>query len=191
MWGLAQVLRGLAVLGVVSVGVRADAEVVERVLAVVDDRPVPLSEVQALARLRGLDEAAALEATIDAYLMFAEARRRPVEPPPEAEGRAYADLTARWPADAGRPPEAALWRLARRETRILEYVARRFASQLRVSDEALAEALAAVTEGRVDAQPLPEVEQALRERLARKALDERIEAWVKELRASAEIRLNP
>jgi hypothetical protein len=38
---------------------------------------------------------------------------------------------------------------------------------------------------------LAEVEEALRERLARRDLSERIEAWVKELRAGAEIRYNP
>jgi len=44
--------------------------------------------------------------------------------------------------------------------------------------------------GRADAPAFADVASAIRERLASKQLDERIEAWVRELRAGAEIRYN-
>jgi hypothetical protein len=97
----------------------AGAEVRERILAVVDDRPILLTEVRVVERVLGLDTAGALEKLIDEWLMFRE---------------------------AARIPQAAV---------------------------------------------AAEVEEALRERLARRDLSERIEAWVKELRAGAEIRYNP
>jgi hypothetical protein len=187
---LLPVLRALCVLCVFVTNLRG--EILERILAVVDERPVLLSEVEALATLRGIDRAAALDAAIDAHLMFAEAARLPgASLSPESEERAYASLLARWPEGAAARPEAELRRLARRETRILEYVARRFASQIRVSDEAVTAAYAADEGARPAAPPLSEVSEAIRERLAARALDERIEAWVKELRANAEIRINP
>jgi hypothetical protein len=181
-------LHALCALFVCAVPGRA--AVVERILAVVDQRPVMLSEVETLARLRGIDRAAALELAIDAHLMLAEARRlRSAGPAAEAEQRAFESLLARWPAGEGPPPEAELRRLARREVGILEHVERRFASQIRVSEEELAAAEAAEP----DAPPEVGAErrEALRERLAAQRLDERIEAWVKELRAGAEIRINP
>ena len=53
----------------------AGGEVVERILAVVDGRPLMLSEVRLVQQLRGLDRAAALEALIDEQLMLREAAR--------------------------------------------------------------------------------------------------------------------
>ena len=53
----------------------AQGNVVERILAVVDGRPLLLSEVRVLERLRGLDRQAAVDALIDERLMFREAAR--------------------------------------------------------------------------------------------------------------------
>src|SRR5438876_629259 len=53
----------------------APAEVVERILAVVDSRPLMLSEVRLVEQLRGLGRPAALEALVDEQLMLREASR--------------------------------------------------------------------------------------------------------------------
>jgi hypothetical protein len=81
--------------------------------------------------------------------------------------------------------------LARRQTAILKYVASRFRSQVRIGDDQLRFAYEREYEGRDNAPPLDLARDALKDRLETQALDERIEAWVKELRAGAEIRYNP
>ena len=53
----------------------ARGEVVERILAVVGDRPLMLSEVRLVQQLRGLERAPALEALVDEQLMLREASR--------------------------------------------------------------------------------------------------------------------
>jgi hypothetical protein len=143
-----------------------DAHVVERVLAVVDGRPVLLSELRVAQQARGEDSGPALEALIDEHLMFAEALRLPQAALTDAEeAAAMASLSARVPS-AGDPD--ALRRMARRQATILKYVDFRFRPQVRATGEG------------------PE-EKA---RLEAAELDARIEAWVKDLRASADVRYN-
>jgi len=145
-----------------------DANIVERVVAVVDARPVLLSELR-LARQVGAhaEEADALEALIDEHLMFAEAIRLPQAALTEAEEEAaLLSLSSRLPGPIGDPE--ALHRMARRQATILKYVDFRFRPQVRVTD------------------PDPE-EKA---RLQAAELDARIEAWVKDLRAAADVRYN-
>ena len=164
-------------------------ELVDRILAVVDGRPVMLSEVRLLERLRGLSAKAALEALIDERLMFREATRLAQSRlSPEEEERAYESLRAR--KDAAELPEAALRQLAHRQTTILKYVELRFRPQTRVTDEALRHAYEAEYGGRKDAPSFEQAAPALRDRLADTELGERIEAWVRELRAAAEVRYN-
>src|SRR5262245_30069395 len=109
----------------------ARAELVERILAVVDGRPVLLSEVRAMETLKGLDEKAALEAMIDERVMYQEASRLPQAAlSPEEEERAYLALVARG-ADVA---PAELRRIARRQLAILKYVEFRFRPQVRASE---------------------------------------------------------
>jgi hypothetical protein len=146
------------------------ADVVERILAAVDDRPVLLSEVRVVEVVRGLAHEQALEALIDERLMFEQAARLPQTAVSEDEvRRGVEELLAAHPALAGRVGEADLRRLVRRQAAILKFVQFRFRPQVRVADE------------------LPPEE---REAAVRRALDERIEAWVKGLRAGAEVRYN-
>ena len=139
--------------------------IVERVLAVVDARPVLLSELLVARQVRAeADEARALEALIDEHLMFGEATRLPQAALTVAEeAAALASLSTHGVADVD-----ALRRMARRQATILKYVDFRFRPQVRV------------TSG--DAE-----EKA---RLEAEDLDARIEAWVKDLRAAARIRYN-
>jgi hypothetical protein len=167
----------------------APPELLDRILAVVDGRPVMLSEVRLLERLQGLETKAALEELIDERLMFREATRlAQTGLRPEEEERAYQSLRAR--KEAAELPEAALRQLARRQTTILKYVELRFRPQVRVTDEALRQAYDTAYGGRKDAPSFEEAAAELRRRLADAELGERIEAWVRELRSAADIRYN-
>ncbi len=163
---------------------------VERVLAAVDGAPVLLSEVRLLAALQGLTEERALEAAIDERLMFAQATRlTQAALTAEQEEAALASLLERPGAQGW--PESSLRRLARRQATILKYVEFRFRSQLRVEDAAVRQLYDGEWAGRPDAPPFEGVQEALRERLAGEALDQRVESWVRELREAADIRKNP
>jgi hypothetical protein len=150
-----------------SVPAAAEKRIVERVLAVVDARPVLLSELRLAQQVRGEEAGPALEALIDEHLMFAEALRLPQAALTDAEeAAALLALSARVPGAAG--DTEALRRMARRQATILKYVDFRFRPQVRI------------------AAGDPE-EKA---RLEAEELDARIEAWVKDLRAAAEVRYN-
>jgi hypothetical protein len=168
----------------------AQGNVVERILAVVDGRPLLLSEVRVLESLRGLDRQAAVDALIDERLMFREAARLPqAAVTAEEEERAYRELSARVPAGSG-ATEDDLRRLARRQTAILKYVAFRFRPQVRVEDAEVRAAWDQARAARPETPPFEEAAPALRDRLESEELDKRIEEWVGELRAGAEIRYN-
>lgn len=167
-----------------------EVELLERVAAVVDERPLLLSDVRALAAVRGLAEPAALEAAIEERLMYAEASRlAQAEVRAGDEDQALGALLAREPALAERVPRPDLLRLLRRQLTILKYVEFRFRPQLRVSDEQVRKAWEAEEVGRPSGLALEDAQDTLRARLERRALDERIEAWVGELRARTEVRV--
>jgi hypothetical protein len=165
------------------------AEIVERVLAVVEGNPVMLSETRALAALRGIKVPAALEAMIDEHLMWREARRLPeAAVRAEDEARALAGLLQKSPAGLlAAHGEPVLRRIARRQAAILKYVDFRFRPQVRVSDDEVEKALAQGPAPRDAA----DARAAVRRELEARALDERIEAWVRELREDGEVRYNP
>jgi hypothetical protein len=148
----------------------AAGEVIERILAVVQDRPVLLSEVRVVQEVRGLSGEQALELLVDERLMFEQAARLPQSVVSEAEvDPEVAKLLATHPALAGRVAEADLRRLVRRQAAILKFVEFRFRPQVRVAED------------------LP---PERRDEEVRRALGQRIEAWIKELRAQAEVRYN-
>jgi hypothetical protein len=165
------------------------ATLVERVLAVVDERPLLLTDVRTLAAVRGLDPAVALEAAIDERLMYAEASRlAQADVSAEEETRALAGVLDARPELRAAVSEPDLRRLLRRQATILRYVEFRFRPQVRVEDGAVRAAWEAEEAGRPAGAALEDAQEAIRERLERQALDERVEAWVKELRARAEVR---
>jgi hypothetical protein len=167
-------------------------EVVERILAVVDTRPVLLSETVVLERVRGVDRAAALEALVDERLMYAEASRLPQSAvSAEEEDKALASLLGQAAGRTRGVAEEDLRALARRETAILKYVHFRFLPQIRVEEEAVRKAYD--TEFGTAANPpaFEEEAAAIRQRLVDRELDQRIESWVKDLRAGATVRYNP
>jgi hypothetical protein len=159
---------------------------IERVVVVVDGRPLLLSDVSDLGHVRGLAEDAALEAVIDERLMYQEASRlTQTEVLADEEERALAALLERKPALPAEVGEAGLRRILKRQITILKYVEFRFRPQLRVSDQQVRAAF----EGDPQAGESFEAEkERIRERLERRALDERVEAWVRELRGRADVR---
>lgn len=145
----------------------AQPRIVERVLAVIDARPVLLSEVRLTQQVLAQGEGPALEALIDEHLMFAEAIRLPQSALTEAEeAAALAALSAKVTGAHGDPD--ALRRMARRQATILKYVDFRFRPQVRI--------------------PAEDPEE--KARLEAAELDARIEAWVKDLRSAADVRYN-
>jgi hypothetical protein len=159
------------------------AVLLERVVAVVDERPVLLSEVRLLQAVKGLPEDEARRGLVDELLMQREAARLPgTRPEPEVLARAVAQLRSRAPG----VPERELERLARRQLAILAYVEQRFRPLVRVEDSAVGAA--------VDLQwpePAERPEDAdvlLRVSLEDEQLDRLVEDWVKELREASDVR---
>jgi len=162
---------------------------VERVLAVVDGRPLLLSDTRALAGVRGVGEEEALRLLVDESLMFDQASRTPQAAVTLAEETAARDeLFAKAPLLFDAVSEAALRRLLHRQLAILKYVEFRFRPQARPSDEDLQGAYTEIYQGREAAPSFETVAEALRERLTREKLSERVEAWVRELRKDADLR---
>jgi hypothetical protein len=167
--------------------VPGQAAVVERILAVVDGRPVLLSEVALFQKVRGEAERQALDGLIDEQLMYREAARLPQAAlTAEEEQRAFESLQARIPS-ANADEAEQLRRLSRRQAAILKYVDFRFRPQVRVSEEAVR---AAYEKQSPDGPAFEQAAPAIRAALAEDDLSRRIEEWVKELRRSAEIRYN-
>jgi len=165
------------------------SEIVERIVAVVDERPLLLTDVRTLRAVRGLAEREALEAAIDERLMHLEAARLPqAEVSREEEDRALTLLLETRPTVRAEVPEPDLRRLLRRQLAILKYVEFRFRPQVRVSDEEVRKAWEEEQAGRAAGPALEDEQEAIRARLERRALDERIEVWVKELRSRADVR---
>ena len=82
-----------------------------------------------------------------------------------------------------------LTRLLKRQIAILKYVDFRFRPQARPTDEELQQAYAEEYASRPDPPAFETVAEALRDRLVRRQLDLKVEAWIKDLRAATEIRL--
>jgi hypothetical protein len=167
----------------------AGSDLVDRILAVVDERPLLLSSVRALEEVRGLDRGPALEEAIDERLMFQEAARLPqAQVTDEEEQQARGALLESRPEVEARVPTADLQRLLRRQLAILKYIEFRFRPQIRITDEALREAWNEDFRGQPEGPPFEEAAPGLRARLERRELDRRIESWVTDLRERADVR---
>jgi len=158
------------------------AEVLERILAVVDDRPLFLSDVRAVETIDHLAEPQALDRLIDETLLVREAARLPrvttprEEPAPDASSEKVPPSTLRHALD--------------RRAAIRRYVDFRFRSQVRIEDDAVRKAYEAEWSGRPDAPSIEAVSAAIRDRLTSRQVDERVSAWVRDLRTQARIRYN-
>lgn len=157
------------------------AELVDRVLAVVDDRPLCLSDVRAVQDLDGVGREQALTRLVDDTLLFHEAFRMP-------QAGLSADEERGVVKEAGGDP--ARQRALRRRAVIHKYVAFRFRPQIRIDDDRLRRAYQETYAGQADAPPLEGVANALRERLVAVELEARVADWTRELRAAASVRYN-
>lgn len=186
---IALVLAGVAAAAAAQAPAPPRPEVVERIVAVVDERPLLLSDLRALMAVRGLAEGEALEAVIDERLMHLEASRLPqADVSPEEEDRALSLLLETRKHLRAEVPEPDLRRLLRRQLAILKYVEFRFRPQVRVGDDEVRRAWEEDQAGRPAGPALEDAQELIRARLERQALDERIEAWVRELRSRADVR---
>ncbi len=159
---------------------------IERIVAVVDERPLLLSDVRALALVRGLKPDQALQAAIDERLMYTEAAQvTQSEVTPEQEKAALAALLEKKPDLETSVPAPDLRRLLHRQLAILQYVEFRFRPQIHVSDEEVRKAWEREPAG----PALEDAFDAIRSRRERQMLDERIEAWIHELRGRSDVRL--
>ena len=164
--------------------------VVERVLAVVGGRPVLLSETLALQEVRGVTPAAALELMVDETLMYEQALHTPQAAVSREETEeARSALYLKRPELRARLARGDLTRLLKRQIAILKYVDFRFRPQARSTDEELQQAYAEEYANRPDPPAFETVAEALRDRLVRRQLDLKVEAWIKDLRAATDIRL--
>jgi hypothetical protein len=170
----------------------AEPRVLERILAVVDGRPILLSDARITQALKGVTRRQAVEALVDESLMLREAAQiAQADPRPEELEGALQDLVVRWPAGAGPVPADALLEVARRQLRIVKYIEFRFRAKARVEDTAVREAYDRDVRGREGDPGYEASAVPIRETLERRRLDEEVEAWVRELRAGVEIRYNP
>lgn len=186
---IALVLAGLPAAAVAQAPAPPRPEVVERIVAVVDERPLLLSDLRALMAVRGLAEGEALEAAIDERLMHLEASRlSQADVSPEEEDRALPLLLETRPSLRAEVPEPDLRRLLRRQLAILKYVEFRFRPQVRIGDDEVRKAWEQEQAGRPAGPALEDAQELIRARLERRALDDRIEAWVRELRSRADVR---
>ena len=174
--------RRLGTALVLATALAARGELVERVLAVVDERPLCLSDVHAIERLDGVDGNVALARLVDDTLLYHEAFRMP-----------QAALTAAEEEDAGTRAgtDAAMRRALRRRAVIRKYVAFRFRPQIRVDDDKVRRRYQETYGGKPDAPPLEGVAAELREALAAEELSTRVADWTRELREAAAVRYNP
>jgi hypothetical protein len=163
----------------------AKVELIERIVAVIDERPLLLSDVRTLAIVRGIAPDAALQAAVDERLMHAEAAHvAQAEVSPAQETAALTALLEKTPALRDKVAEPDLRRLLRRQLAILQYVEVRFRPQIHVSEEEVRKAWELEPTG----PALEDAVEGIRARLERRTLDERIEAWVAELRTRADVR---
>lgn len=182
-----KVLAGLLLLILPSLA--AAGALVEKTVAFVNKRPVLLSDVQLTQALLNLDEAPALERSIDESLMYEEAARLVREKPGE-EAISAAITTLREKAGTGFG-EPALRRKALVQLAIASYIDLRLRPLVRVEDAEVRKVFNEKLGQDAEAPPFSQVAPGIREALEGRALDARIEEWVADLRARADIRRPP
>lgn len=160
--------------------------VVESTMAFINKRPVLLSEVRLTQALLELNDADALERTIDETLMFEEASRL-LNTPPLDKDVEPAMAVLREKAGA-RFSDTALRRKARAQLTIASYIEMRLRPLVRVEDAEVRRLFDERASSDAKAPEFDEVETGIREALERRSLDRRIEEWVTSLRQRAEIR---
>jgi peptidyl-prolyl cis-trans isomerase SurA len=186
----------------------ARAEIIDRILAVVEDQLITLSDVRGVIRL-GLERvppaddqvAAALERLIERQLMLVEVERfAPPEPPPEVVDARVNALRARFPdqpafdaalQQTGWPIDA-VTRYMRDSLRIESYLQQRFTAAIQPSDDEIAAYYRLhandFTKGGVLA-PYAEVRNQVRAQLVEERRAALVRDWLSGLRRRANLLL--
>ena len=174
---------------VVLPSLAAAGTLVEKTVAFVNRRPVLLSDLQLSQALLKLDAAQALERSIDEALMYEEAARLVREKPGEETiSAAVASLRERAGTGFGGP---ALRRKALVQLAIASYIDLRLRPLVRVEDAEVRKVFNERVGFDAETPPFSQMAPAIREMLEERALDARIEEWVADLRARADIRRPP
>lgn len=205
-------ILGLAWLGLDATRGSAELSLVDRIVAVVNDEPVLLSDVeQAIAidldRPEGgaqpLDTAVqrrrALDRLIDQRLRLREVERFTTRPVPAAEVDTHVAALAQrhgsdWPAhlEAVGLDEEALRHLIRRQLRVLDYIEERLAPRVRIAPDEIQAYYRGTLRDTLEAAgepipPLDDVRAAIRQVLHERQLNLEIERWTAALRTGATI----
>ena len=185
----------------------AGAEVVDRIVAVVDRHAITLSEAEQARRLQQLKGGEDVQLTqivdqlIESYLIEREVKRYPGPPVTKEElSRAVGALReavgseeALFEALSDQEMDMdGLEHLLRRQLVISHYLDNRFRSLIHVNDEEIREYYdAEVVPALLSAEPQPElemIEDVIRQVLVEKKFNQRVEAWIESLKSRAHIR---
>ena len=183
-------------------------QLLDRVVARVEGYAITLTDVQAALGLGVIEAppgadpiAGGTQQMIDRQLALAEVQRfPPPEPPAEAIDREVARLKtnagARLPAlmPSTGLSEERLRDIARDNLRILDYLDQRFGTTVQVSDEEIAQYYrdhsAEFTRGG-ELTPFDEAEPMARQRASSARRRATIDQWLRDLRARADVSINP
>jgi len=186
----------------------AGAEVVDRIVAVVDRHAITLSEAERARRLQQLKGGEDVQMTqivdqlIESYLIEREVKRYPGPPVTEEEVSRAVDALGVSMGSEEALLEAlsdqemdldALEHLLRRQLVISHYLDNRFRSLIYVNDEEIREYYdgEVVADLITSAEPAPElemIEDVIRQILVEKKFNERVDAWIESLRSRARVR---
>jgi peptidyl-prolyl cis-trans isomerase SurA len=193
-------------LGLFAAGSYARAELVDRIVAIIDREVVTLSEAEQaseIARARSAEEVpfvAIVERLIEARLVEREVERFTSEPVPSAlverafeEVRAGSSSASEFEKMLARNglTEDELREILRRQVSVARYLERRFRPLTFVTDEQIAAYYRDELAPSVSGDRLPELEQvseSIRRILEERAFNERVEEWIRGLKERATIR---
>jgi len=201
--------RGVLIIGMaLALPWPAGAEVVDRIVAVVDRHAITLSEAERARRLQQLKGGEDVQMTqivdqlIESYLIEREVKRYPAPPVTEEEVSRAVDALGVSMGSEEALLEAlsdqemdldALEHLLRRQLVISHYLDNRFRSLIYVNDEEIREYYdgEVVADLITSAEPAPElemIEDVIRQILVEKKFNERVDAWIESLRSRARVR---
>jgi hypothetical protein len=184
------------------------AEVVDRIVAVVDRHAITLSEAEQAMELRALrgaeplEPAVVVERLIESYLIEREVRRYRDEPVmPEEVRRAVSALRESFPSEgtfyeelaSKEMTEDSLALLLRRQIAIARYLDRRFRSLVYVTEDEIRnyydqEIVPALRDA---GEPVPEresVTESIQQILVEKKFNDRVDSWIDNLKSRVRIR---
>lgn len=184
------------------------AEIVDRIVAIVDRHAITLSEAEQameLGMLRGrgkLEPPEVVESLIESYLIEREVRRYPGEPPAVDDmDQAVASVRDSFSSEeafhralvARGMSEKALKRLLEQQLTITRYLENRFRALIYVNDDEIQSYYEEdlVPTLRASGEAVPELQSVtgpIREILREKKFNRRVDTWIESLKARAHIR---